>query len=267
MTWLTSIILGALEGFTEFLPISSTAHLAFTSRLLALAETDFLKSFIIIVQFGAILAVLWLYRGTLLGHLVVTKKVLAAFFPTALIGFLLYRLIKTFLINNVGLALAAMFIGGVLIIIFERWHKPRELSLSANADDPAGLAAVSYRQAVLIGLAQALAVVPGVSRSAATIIGGLALGISRQTIVEFSFLLAVPTMLAATAYDFYQSAGAFSLAQFDLLIIGFVSAFVFALISVKFLLNYIKQHTFSAFGWYRMVASLLFFCYFYLLLY
>ncbi|MEK7650623.1 MAG: undecaprenyl-diphosphate phosphatase [Patescibacteria group bacterium] len=263
MTWLTAIILGALEGFTEFLPISSTAHLTLAAQLLKLAETDFLKSFIIIIQLGAILAVVWLYRVTLFQkkNSELNKKVLAAFLPTAIIGFVLYKLIKTFLLGNTNIALWAMLLGGVIIIIFERWHKKRELnntSKSANLENSVSLEDISYRQAVTIGLAQALAVVPGVSRSAATIIGGLALGLSRQTIVEFSFLLAIPTMLAATIYDFYKSAGAFSLAQFDLLLIGFVSAFIFALISVKFLLKYIQQHTFTAFGLYRIIVAVVF---------
>lgn len=260
MTWLTAIILGALEGFTEFLPISSTAHLTLASQLLNLTNTAFLKSFIIIIQLGAILAVVWLYRVTLFQkkNSELNKKVLAAFLPTAVIGFVLYKLIKTFLLGNTNIALWAMLLGGVIIIIFERWHKKRELNNTSKSDNLVNLEDISYRQAVIIGLAQALAVVPGVSRSAATIIGGLALGLSRQTIVEFSFLLAIPTMLAATIYDFYKSAGAFSLAQFDLLLIGFVSAFIFALISVKFLLKYIQQHTFTAFGLYRIIVAVVF---------
>ncbi len=252
MTWFQAILLGAIEGFTEFLPISSTAHLTLASRLLNISETDFLKSFIIIIQLGAILAVVYLYRATLFRNLAINKKVLTAFLPTALIGFLLYKFIKSFLISNVSIALWVMLIGGVVLIIFELWYKRREL------DKVNSLENISYQQSVLIGLAQALAVIPGVSRSAATVVAGLALGLSRQAIVEFSFLLAVPTMLAATLYDFSKNASAFSLEQFDLLLLGFVTAFVFALISVKFLLNYIQKNNFTAFGIYRIIVAILF---------
>ena len=252
MTWLQAILLGALEGFTEFLPISSTAHLTLASRLLNLAETDFLKSFIIIIRFGAMLAVVYLYRATLFRNLAINQKVLTAFLPTAIIGFALYKLIKSFLISNVNIALWAMLIGGVILIIFELWYKSRESSQAKSLEN------ISSRDSVLIGLAQALAVIPGVSRSAATVVAGLALGLSRQTIVEFSFLLAVPTMLAATLYDFYKNFATFSLNQFDLLLLGFVTAFIFALISVRFLLNYIQKNNFTAFGVYRIIVALIF---------
>lgn len=252
MTWLTAIILGAVEGLTEFLPVSSTAHLLLASDLLDLTSTTFLKSFVIAIQLGAILAVVWLYRQKIFQtSLELHKKVLTAFVPTAIIGFLLYKLIKNFLLNNTNIALWALLLGGIILIAFEYFYREQDASETAPQN-------ISYRQALLIGLAQALAVVPGVSRAAATILGGRALGLGRRTIVEFSFLLAIPTMLAATGYDLLQNFASFSLAQVDWLFIGFASAFVFALISVKFLLKYIQQHDFTWFGVYRIVLALVF---------
>lgn len=251
MNLLQALILGAIEGFAEFLPISSTAHLTLAARLLHLAESDFLKSFIIIIQFGAVLAIFWLYRRTFIRKWEINKKVLIAFLPTALIGFALYKLIKGFLLGNTTIALWALLIGGVGLVAFEWWYKRRPAGGQ-------GLERMSTAQAALIGLAQSLAVVPGVSRSAATIVGGLALGLERRAIVEFSFLLAVPTLAAATGYDLYKSASAFSLGQVHLLAIGFTSAFICALLGVKFLLNYVQRNTFTAFGIYRIIVALIF---------
>jgi undecaprenyl-diphosphatase len=147
------------------------------------------------------------------------------------------------------LALTALFLGGVALIIFERWHLKRSKS------EPRAL---SYPEALLVGLAQSVAVIPGISRSAATIVGGLMLGINRQTIVEFSFLLAVPTMLAATGLDLLQTASAFSRSDFGILAIGFVSSFVVAIVSIRWLLSFIKTHDFTSFGIYRILAAALF---------
>src|SRR3990167_8642621 len=214
-----SFILGIVEGATEFLPISSTGHLVLASSLLGVVQSDFVKSFEIVIQLGAILAVVVLY--------------FKSFFDT--------ELIKR------------------LIIAFKRWHIRRESAVVAALTPPSAL---SYRQAFLVGLAQASAIIPGVSRSGATIIGGLALGLNRATIVEFSFLLAVPTMAAATALSLYKGhALVFTTHEWTALAVGFVTSFVVALASIRWLLSYVRHHSFTAFGVYRIVLSLAFFVY------
>lgn len=244
-------LLGAIEGFTEFLPISSTAHLVLASKALSLEETDFLKSFIITIQLGAILSIVALYWRTFIKKWEVNKRVLAAFLPTALVGFAFYQIIKNVFLESSLIILSALFLGGIFLILFERSYKEGEGKGQT-------LETIPYRSAILIGLAQSLAVIPGVSRAAATIIGGMLLGIKRETIVEFSFLLAVPTMAAAAGFDLLQHASSFSLNQLHLLLIGFGVSFVFALFGVKFLLDYIKSNSFTNFGIYRIILAALF---------
>jgi undecaprenyl-diphosphatase len=251
MNLLNVVILGIVEGITEFLPISSTGHLILTAHLLKIAQSDFLKSFEIAIQLGAILSVVVLYWHSLFVDFKALKKVLAAFIPTAAIGLLLYKVIKTFLLGNERVVLVSLFLGGIFLILFELLYREKETAASSVAD-------ISYGQAVAIGLIQSISVIPGVSRAAATICGGLLLGLKRKTIVEFSFLLAVPTMLAATGFDLVKSAGSFSPAQFGLLAVGFIASFITAMAGIKFLLNFIKSHNFVSFGVYRIVAAILF---------
>ena len=247
------MVLGVVEGITEFLPVSSTGHLILTSRILGLPSTEFLKSFDIAIQSGAIGAVVVLYGRILLRDREMLKRVMAAFLPTAVIGALFYKLIKGFLLGSTLVVAAALFIGGILIVVFEKFHSPKEPSTPAQGPS------VTYTQALLIGLFQSLAMIPGVSRAAATILGGLWLGIKRKTIVEFSFILAVPTMLAATGYDLWKTRAVFSWDEMTLLAIGFVVSFIVAVLSIKFLLHFIKKHSFEAFGYYRILAAVLFF--------
>ncbi|MFA6159722.1 MAG: undecaprenyl-diphosphate phosphatase [Parcubacteria group bacterium] len=244
------IILGIAEGITEFLPISSTAHLILTADILKLTQTEFLKSFEIIIQFGAILAVVFLYWKTL-WKLKVIKKLIVAFIPTGILGLVFYGIIKTYLLGSVNVVLWTMFLGGIFLIIFEKWHKEKENSLEDISN-------ISYKQCLYIGLFQSIAMIPGVSRSAATILGGLALGLKRKTIVEFSFLLAVPTMLAATGLDMLKNYKSFSLSESHLLAVGFLVSFVMAILGIKFLLTYIQKRTFTAFGFYRILVAVLF---------
>ncbi|MFH1111483.1 MAG: undecaprenyl-diphosphate phosphatase [Patescibacteria group bacterium] len=251
MNFIQSIILGVVEGITEFLPISSTGHLILSSRLLNLPSSEFLTSFEITIQLGAILAVVALYWRSLLIKLEVIKRVVVAFIPTAVVGLLLYKFIKQFLLSSETVVLWSLFIGGIILIVFEIIHKEKP---EAVLD----ITQISYKQSLIIGLFQSLAVVPGVSRAAATMVGGLVLGLRRRTIVEFSFLLAVPTMLAATGWDLIQNASSFSADQFGWLAVGLVVSFVTALISVKWLLNYIQKNTFIAFGVYRIALAILF---------
>ena len=250
MTLMQAIILGIVEGITEFLPISSTGHLILTSRLLGLSQTDFQKSFEIAIQLGAIASVIVLYWRRFL-ELAVVSRVLVAFLPTGLIGFALYRIVKTYLFDSDVVVLWALGLGGVALIVFELLHREGD-------DAVADVSSISYAKAFLIGVFQSLSMVPGVSRAGATILGGLFLGLSRTTIVEFSFLLAVPTMLAATGYDLFRNASSFAPEQFGVLAAGLIASFVVALLSIKFLLAFVRTRTFIPFGIYRIVIALAF---------
>ena len=250
MTIIQSIILGIVEGITEFLPISSTGHLILTSKLFGIEDASFTKSFEIAIQFGAILAVVVLYFRKIFSSKDLWKKVLVAFLPTAVIGFLLYKTLKQFLLSSSTIVLWALLLGGFFLILFEFWYKKK--------DDSQHTEEISYKESFFIGIFQSLAIIPGVSRSASTIVGGLAMGIKRQAIVEFSFLLAVPTMAAATAYDLYKSSGDFSFNEFYLLLLGFIISFVVAIFAIKWLLKFIENHTFIFFGVYRIVVAVLF---------
>ncbi|MEK7519849.1 MAG: undecaprenyl-diphosphate phosphatase [Patescibacteria group bacterium] len=260
MNFFDALILGVLEGFTEFLPVSSTAHLVLASHALAIVPTEFTKSFIIIIQFGTITSVVALYCKKFLTDWETNKRIAVAFLPTALIGFALYQLIKGVLLESIGLIIGVLIAGGVALILLEWLFAGRKESARVGTDGREQKTSdIPYWKAFAVGCAQALAIVPGVSRSAATIMGGMLLGLPRTTIVEFSFLLAVPTMAAAAGYDLLKSAHAFSFAQWDVLAFGFIVAFAAGIAGVKFLLAVVKSHTFIGFGVYRILAGLLFF--------
>jgi undecaprenyl-diphosphatase len=180
-------------------------------------------------------------------------KLVVAFIPTGIIGLTVYRVVKSYLIGNVPVVLAALVIGGIILIFFERYHP--------QTDAPADFSEITYGRALLIGLFQAISIIPGVSRSAATIIGGTSIGISKRTIVEFSFMLAVPTMLAASLYDFYKSHSALT-GNYTVLAVGFVVSFITAILAIKSFLNYIKKRDFALFGWYRIALALAYFAVF-----
>jgi undecaprenyl-diphosphatase len=249
MTIFQSIILGIIEGITEFIPVSSTAHLLIASEWLGIASSDFLKTFTISIQVGAILSVAVLYIKTIFKNKEIILKMIAGFIPTALIALSLYYFIRNLFMENMIIIASALILGGIALIILENYFIKRDIVLVTDLKN------ISYRQAFLIGIFQSLAIIPGVSRSAATIMGGLSLGLSRQTIVEFSFLLAVPVMLAATAFDLYQTPISFSNQQWTVWIIGFVVSFVVAIIGIKFLLKFIKNNNFKIFGWYRIIIG------------
>ena len=250
MNFIQATIIGIVEGLTEFLPVSSTAHMIITSRLMGLKADDFAKTFEIVIQLGAILAVVILYFKQLWNWQNI-KKLVVAFIPTAIIGFTLYKLIKSYLMENLTVIVWALIIGGVILIIFEKLHDRKK-----EPEEGKGISEISYQQCFYIGLFQTLAIVPGVSRSAATIIGGLALGLKRKTIVEFSFLLAVPTMVAASGFDLIKSASSISSAQFGILGIAFLVAFIVGGLSVKFFIKYIQKYNFIPFGIYRVIIGL-----------
>lgn len=251
MDFLQAIVLSVVEGLTEFLPISSTGHLVLTSKLLSIPQTEFVKSFEIIIQLGAVFAILFLYWKTIFENKKIWKKILIAFIPTAIIGFIFYKTVKVFLLGNPLITLFALFVGGVLLIILEKLYKEKEHHVGS-------LEEISFKNAFLIGIFQSISIVPGVSRSAATIIPALFLGTKRKIAVEFSFLLAIPTMLAATTLDIIKNDFSFKPSELSILITGFIGSFLVAIFAVKFLLKFIQNHTFIPFGIYRIFLAIVF---------
>lgn len=262
MTILQSIILGIVEGFTEFLPISSTAHLILSGELLRIPSSEFLKTFNISIQLGAILAVVILYWKKIWSSWPLIGKITAAFIPTTVIGLALYKITKNYLMDSLPLIAATLFLGGIILIVFEKAYKKKHQAIDAKETKEIGksLDEMTYKQAAIIGACQTIAMVPGVSRSATTIISGLSLGLSRKAIVEFSFLLAIPTMAGATGLDLFKSREMImTLSGQDLTAwaIGFVLSFITAIIGVKFLLKFIKNNDFIGFAWYRIALSVI----------
>ncbi|MFL6675521.1 MAG: undecaprenyl-diphosphate phosphatase [Massilia sp.] len=254
-----ALIMGLVEGFTEFLPISSTGHLILAGSLLDFTGEK-VKVFEIAIQAGAILAVMWEYRAriaTVLSGLASDARqqkfvvnLIVAFLPAALLGFLFNKAIKARLFAPVPVALA--FIVGALVILWaERRHKTLPAAARIETVDDMTLA-----DALKVGCAQAFALIPGTSRSGATIIGGMLFGLSRKAATEFSFFLAIPTLLAATAYSVIKERALLSSADLPLFGIGGIAAFVSAFLCVRWLLRYISSHDFTAFAWYRIVFGL-----------
>ncbi len=262
MSVFEAIILGLVEGITEFLPISSTAHLMLAARILNLNQSEFVKSFEIVIQLGAIFAVLSVFGELLLKNRSLWKKIVIAFIPTATIGFLLYKTIKTVLIGNLAVAAWSLIIGGAVLIIIDRYYSKRE---AKEANGQVRLSVdihnMSNTQAFIIGTVQSLAVIPGVSRSAATFVPALLFGFSRKAAAEFSFLLAIPTIAAAAGYDTLKNFHSLN-GNIALLIIGFAVSFLAALVSIKFLLSFIQRNSFVAFGIYRIIIGALFLLFF-----
>jgi undecaprenyl-diphosphatase len=214
-----------------------------------LAETEFLKSFEIIIQFGAILSVVILYWRKFL-NIEVLAKLVVAFIPTGIIGLTVYKVLKQYLLGNIHIILLSLLIGGIVLIVFERF--------SRGADTDVEFSEITYGRALLIGLFQAIAIIPGVSRSAATIVGGMVVGVSKRTIVEFSFMLAVPTMLAASGLELYKNHAAVA-ENVPALATGFVVSFIMAIAAIKSFLAYVKKRDFRAFGWYRVALAVVYY--------
>ena len=250
MDLLAAIILAVVEGLTEFLPVSSTGHTILAAALLDIAQTPFVKSFELALEFGSILAVVVLYWRYFL-QFEVLKRLIVAFIPTGVVGLLIYRFFKDVLFGNEQVVLWALLLGGFAIILFELRYKERSKITEMSK--------IPYKHCLLIGIFQSFSVIPGLSRSAPTIMGGLALGMKRQTIVLFSFLLAVPTMIAASGFDLLESYNQFSLGQVDLLLVGIVSSFLVAMLAIKLFLGYVKNHSFIPFGIYRILLVAIFY--------
>jgi undecaprenyl-diphosphatase len=249
---LKAAVLGLVEGATEFIPVSSTGHLIVVSDWLGLVD-ERAKTFDIFIQLGAILAIVWLYRARLVRTVLAAREdpksrrfignLLIAFLPAALVGFLAHDWIKARLFNPTVVAVA-LVVGGVLILLIERWSPVPKVH---DVSD------VPPRTAFGIGLAQVLSLIPGTSRSGATIMGGYALGLSRVAATEFSFFLAIPVMLAATMYDLMRSWSVLAPADAPTFAVGFVVSFLTAVVVVRAFLAYVSGHSFGAFAWYRIV--------------
>ncbi len=250
MSLFESLILGMVEGVTEFLPISSTGHLILASTLMGIKQGQFQKTFEISIQLGAILAVVIVYFERLKRDLALWKRLSVAFFPTAVIGLAFHRFVEQHLFSPVTVSLA-LIVWGIVFIVVETMYKEKDHIIS----DPDQL---SYWKAFLIGIFQSFAIIPGTSRSGSTIVGGIVLGMSRKASTEFSFLLAIPTMFAATGFELFKNFSTVEAENLTALVVGFITAFVFAYFSVKWLLSFVKSHSFIPFGFYRIFVGLIF---------
>ncbi len=245
-----TVILSAVEGLTEFLPISSTGHLILAAKILSVAQTNFTKSFEISIQSGAILAALFLYWRVLAFDYKTLKRVIWSFIPTGIVGFLAYKIIKGTFLGNINITLVSLIIGGIIIIFAERYFKTHKGKLQIKE--------MSLKKSILLGFIQATSVIPGVSRAGATIIGGELLGLDRRGAVEFSFMLAIPTLLAATGYDLLKNLNQFNLNEVGILAIGFIGSFIVAYITIKWFIKFVKSSDLTGFGIYRIVVALVF---------
>lgn len=253
MDILQSIILGVVEGLTEFLPISSTFHLIFAATILRIPQTDFVKLFEIVIQAGAILSVLLLYLKTFTKDMYLLKRVIAAFIPTALVGFLMYKVIKNVFFASPLVMIGIFMLVGVIFIAYEMFIQKKQDYLHKS------LSEFTYKEAILIGFIQALAVMPGVSRAGAVIVGMMLLRFKRDEAARFSFLLSVPTIFAASGYDLLKMRHVLLSSQGNmlLLLVGFVSAFISSYFVVKWFIQYLQKHSLAIFGWYRIILGLI----------
>ncbi|MHA4896902.1 undecaprenyl-diphosphate phosphatase [Pedobacter sp. PWIIR3] len=250
MNYLQAIILAVIEGLTEFLPVSSTGHMIIASSFMGIASDPFVKLFTIAIQLGAILSVIVLYFKRFFQTINFYIKLIVAFIPAAVFGFLLSDKIDKMLESPLTVAIS-LVVGGIILLFVDKWfNKPTILE---EKD-------ITYLTALKIGFFQCLAMIPGTSRSGATIVGGMYLNASRKVAAEFSFFLAVPTMFAATAkklLDFYKEGHTISSEQIQLLAIGNIIAFIVALLAIKSFIGYLNKNGFKMFGWYRIIAGII----------
>lgn len=250
MTFFQAFIIAVIEGLTEFLPVSSTGHMILASSIMQIHEEDFVKTFEIAIQLGAIMAIVMLYAKRFLQSITIYLKLSTAFVPTAVIGFLAYGIIKGYLFNPLVVAVS-LIIGGIVLIAIDRKVIEKESKTETLED-------ISYKRAFFIGLIQCFSMIPGTSRAAATIIGGVFNGLDKKQATEFSFLLAVPTMFAATGYDLLKTDITFTQNELLLLGMGMVVAFFTAWFAVKIFLKIVSTSGFKHFGYYRIVIGVLF---------
>ena len=248
MTYFEAFIIAVIEGLTEFLPISSTGHMMIGTAILGIKATPFVKLFTIAIQLGAILSVVVLYFKRFFKSIDFYIKLVVAFIPAAIFGVLLGDYIDAALENLIGVAVA-LFIGGIILLFVDKWFKN---NIQNEEKD------ITYPKALKIGLFQCLAMWPGMSRSASTIVGGMTQGLTRQNAAEFSFFLAVPTMFAATAkklLDFYKDGISLIAQELNILVFGNVIAFIVALLAIKSFIGFLNKHGFKGFGWYRIIVG------------
>lgn len=245
MTTLHAIIIAIVEGITEFLPISSTGHMIITESILGIDLSDpFIKAFTVSIQFGAILSVIVLYWKRFFQSMDFYYKLFVAFLPAAILGFTLHKYIEQ-LLGNVTVVATTLLLGGIALLFVDKWFN--------KVDDKKEM---TYRSAFKIGLIQCISMIPGVSRSAATIVGGMSQKFSRTTAAEFSFFLAIPTMFGAMVLELYKNYKVITPDKIQLLVLGNVIAFVVAALAIKFFITYLTKHGFKLFGYYRIIAGL-----------
>jgi len=244
-----AIIIGIIEGFTEFLPISSTGHMIVASRMMEIPQSTLIKAYEVIIQLAAILAVMIVYREKITFKKIdLWRKLLVAFLPLAIVGFIFKDVIKALFSLKI---VAIMFIvGGVIFLLVEYFYDEKKSSISKVED-------ITYKEALIIGVAQLFSFIPGTSRAGATIVGGLLCGLDRKSAAEFSFLLAIPVMGAVSGYDLLKHYQAFSSIDFLPFFVGFVVAFVVAYLTIKLFLAFLSRFTFVPFGIYRILFGLL----------
>lgn len=243
MTLFDAVILAIVEGITEFLPVSSTGHMIIAQHVLGLENSEFLKAFIVNIQFGAILSVVVLYWKRFFKSINFYYKLFIGFIPAAILDFLLGDFIDEMLESVLTVAIS-LLAGGIILLFIDRWFGKNKPGSE-----------VSYKNAFVIGLFQCIAMIPGVSRSAATIIGGMAQKLDRKTAAEFSFFLAVPTMFAASAYKMLKTYEVFTAKDIDLLLVGNGVAFIVAMLAIKGFIAFLNQYGFKAFGVYRIIVG------------
>jgi undecaprenyl-diphosphatase len=250
MNTLQAIILAIVEGLTEYLPVSSTGHMIIASSVMGIETDPFVKFFTVAIQLGAILAVVVLYFKRFFRSINFYLKLMVAFIPSAIFGVLLSDTIDALLESPLGVAIA-LLVGGIILLGVDRWFNHGKVTDSDEID---------FLTALKIGFFQCIAMIPGVSRSGATIVGGMTQGLTRQAAAEFSFFLAVPTMFAATAkkaLDFYKDGFVLTSDQIKLLAIGNVVAFVVAMLAIKFFIDILTKYGFKTFGWYRIIVGII----------
>jgi undecaprenyl-diphosphatase len=250
MSIIQSIVLSIIEGLTEFLPISSTGHMILASSIMNIPEDAFVKTFEISIQIGAIFAIVLMYARRFLQGISIYLKLAVAFIPTGIIGFLAYPYIKAYLFNPIVVTIS-LILGGIILILIDK-------KVVGQQSKTEVLENISYKNAFFIGLFQSISMIPGVSRAAATIVGGIFNGFDKKQAIEFSFLLAVPTMFAATGYDLYKTSIAFTGHEIFLLGLGLVIAFITAWIAVKVFVRIVQNYGFKYFGYYRIIIGILF---------
>lgn len=253
MSYIQAIIIAIIEGITEFLPVSSTGHMILADSLMNIQDKEFAKTFEIVIQLGAIMAVVFMYFKRFFVGIDIYLKLAVAFLPTGIIGFFAYKTIKLYLFNPFTVSIS-LIVGGVVLILLDKWTEKKRSEYKQVED-------ISFGGAIKIGLIQCVSMVPGVSRSAATIFGGVFAGFDRKQAAEFSFLLAIPTMFAASGYDLLKEKDNIHSEDITILLLGGFVAFIVAILAVKGFIAFLNKYGFKHFGYYRIILGALFLAY------